>query len=323
MSPLTRRHAVAALALLPSLLRAQSFPARAITLVVPFAAGGGTDSIARDLARTLSDKLGQPVIVDNRGGGGGAIGANSVARAQADGYTLLFATSTFITNAAFEPSTPYRVETDFAPVAMIGRGPLLLVGSKELGATSITQLRALAQARPQGLDFCSAGNGSINHLAGELFRSRTQLNLTHVPYKGSGPATIDLLAGRVSLFFATVPTILPHVRESRVNLLAVTGAKRSALFPDTPTMAESGVKDFNISTWWGLLAPAQTPKAIVDKLNLAINEAAAKNPVRARLVHEGAEAITGSPADFQRALAAELALWRGVVKTAGLKRDKE
>ncbi len=327
----TRRPALQIIALLgallpaltPSMTWAQNYPAKTITLVVPFAAGGGTDSIARDVARVLSEKLGQPVIVENRGGGGGAIGANSVAKAQADGYTLLFATSTFITNAAAEASTPYDVEKDFAPVAMIGRGPLLVVSSKELGAKNITQLRALGQARPQGLDYCSAGNGSINHLAGELFRSRTQLNLTHVPYKGSGPATIDLLAGRVSLFFATVPTILPHVREGRVNLLAVTGLKRSPLFPETPTMAESGVNDFNITTWWGVLAPAKTPKAVVDKLNFAINAAAAIDPVRARLVNEGAESISGSPADFQRALARELALWRGVVKTAGLKLNKE
>lgn len=310
-------------AMAPALAWAQNYPAKNITLIVPFAAGGGTDSIARDVARVLSDKLGQPVIVENRGGGGGAIGANSVAKAQADGYTLLFATSTFITNAAAEASTPFDVEKDFAPVAMIGRGPLLVVSSKELGAKNITQLRALGQARPQGLDYCSAGNGSINHLAGELFRSRTQLNLTHVPYKGSGPATIDLLAGRVNLFFATVPTILPHVREGRVNLLAVTGLQRSPLFPDTPTMAESGVSDFNITTWWGVLAPAKTPRAVVDKLNLAINAAAAIDPVRGRLVNEGADAISGSPADFQRALSRELVLWRGVVKTAGLKLNKE
>lgn len=310
---------LAALVMLPTLLLAQSYPAKPITLVVPFAPGGGTDSIARDVARSLSEKLGQPVIVDNKGGGGGSIGANAVAKAQADGYTLLFATSTFITNAAAQASSPYDVEKDFAPVSMIGRGPLLVVASKGLGAKSITQLRAYGHARPQGLDYCSAGNGSINHLAGELFRNRTQLNLTHVPYKGSGPATIDLLAGRVQLFFATVPTILPYVRDGRVDLLAVTGQKRSPLFPDTPTMIESGVSDFNITTWWGVLAPAKTPKGIINKLNLAINEAAAKEPLRGRLVGEGADAISGTPADFQRALATELALWRGVVKTSGLK----
>jgi tripartite-type tricarboxylate transporter receptor subunit TctC len=313
-----RRVALAALALLPGLALAQSYPAKAITLVIPFAAGGGTDSIARDVAKTLSDKLGQPVIVDNKGGGGGSIGANAVAKAQADGYTLLFATSTLITNAAMEASSPYNVEKDFAPIAMIGRGPLLVVASKELGAKNITQLRAMAQARTQGLDYCSAGNGSINHLAGEMFRQKAQLNLTHVPYKGSGPATMDLLAGRVQLFFATVPTILPHVREGRVDVLAVTGSKRSPLFPDTPTMAEAGVANFNVTTWWGVLAPAKTPQRIIDQLNAAINQTAAQDPVRARLVNEGADAIQGTPADFQRVLGSELALWRGVIKTSGL-----
>jgi tripartite-type tricarboxylate transporter receptor subunit TctC len=315
----TRRAVFAALALLPSFAFAQSYPSKAITLVIPFAAGGGTDSIARDVAKTLSEKLGQPVIVDNKGGGGGSIGANAVAKAQADGYTLLFATSTLITNAAMEASSPYSVEKDFAPIAMIGRGPLLVVASKELGAKSITQLRAMGQARPQGLDYCSAGNGSINHLAGEMFRQKSGLNLTHVPYKGSGPATMDLLAGRVQLFFATVPTILPHVREGRVVLLAVTGSKRSTLFPDTPTMAEAGVADFNVTTWWGVLAPAKTPQRIIEQLNLAINETAAQDPVRGRLVNEGADAVKGTPADFQRVLASELALWRGVIKTSGLK----
>ncbi len=319
MKQLNRRAILASIILLPAMSWAQSFPTKPITLIVPFAAGGGTDSIARDVAKSLAEKLGQSVVIDNRGGAGGAIGANMVAKAQADGYTLLFATSTFITNAAAETHTPYDVEKDFAPVAMLGRGPLLVVASKELGARTIAQLRTIGQARPEGLDFCSAGNGSINHLAGELFRSRTQLNMTHVPYKGSGPATMDLLAGRVSLFFATVPTILPYVRDGRVTLLAVTGNQRSSLFPETPTMAEAGIKDFSITTWWGVMAPAKTPKAIIDKLNLAINEVAAKDPVRSRLDSEGADAISGSPADFQRALGNELSLWRGVVKAAGIK----
>jgi tripartite-type tricarboxylate transporter receptor subunit TctC len=306
---------------LPFDLLAQGYPVKTITLVVPFAPGGGTDSIARDIARSLADKLGQTVIVDNKGGGGGSIGANAVAKALTDGYTLLFATSTFVTNAATETTASYNVEKDFAPIAMIGRGPLLVVTSKELGIRSIAQLRAMGQSRPQGFDYCSAGNGSINHLAGELFRQKTQLNLTHVPYKGSGPATMDLLAGRVQLFFSTVPTILSYVRDDRVDLLAVTGKTRSALFPATPTMSESGVNDFNITTWWGVLAPANTPKAIIEKLNHAINEAAATESVRKRLLSEGAETFSGSPAEFQSILASELSLWRGVVKSAGLKLD--
>ena len=301
---------------------ADNYPLRPITLVVPFAPGGGTDSIARDMARALSDKLGQAVVVDNKGGGGGALGANAVAKSAADGYTLLFATSTFVTNAASEASGNYQIEKDFAPIAMIGRGPLLVVASKSLGVKTMAQLKPTIAAIAQGVDFCSAGNGSINHLAGELFRQHSGLKLTHIPYKGSGPATIDLLAGRVQLFFATVPTILPYVRDQRVDLLAVTSAKRSALFPTTPTMAESGYKDFDISTWWGVLAPAKTPQTLVDKLNQAINEVAAHDPVRTRLMHEGAEAISGTPEAFARTLSHELVQWRAVAKAAGLRADK-
>ncbi|NYE26200.1 tripartite tricarboxylate transporter substrate binding protein [Pigmentiphaga litoralis] len=318
-TPLLHWTAAAALGVLPALASAQTYPTRPITLVVPFAAGGGTDSIARDVAKTLGDKLGQTVVVDNRGGGGGSIGATMVANAKPDGYTLLFATSTFVTNAASEINATYDVEKSYAPVAMIGRGPLFVVTSKELGVKNITQLRALGQARADGINFCSAGNGSINHLAGELFHQRSGLNMTHVPYKGSGPATVDLLAGRVQLFFATVPTILTHVQSNRVDLLAVTGAKRSPLFPDVPTMAEAGVPNFNITTWWGVLAPAKTPVALVNQLNQAINDVAAADLVRNRLVHEGADPISGSPADFKRALSSELALWKGVVKTSGMK----
>jgi tripartite-type tricarboxylate transporter receptor subunit TctC len=173
---------------LPSAVAQQSYPNKSITLIVPFAAGGGTDSIARSLAKALSEKLGTQVIVDNKGGGGGSIGANAVAKAKPDGYTLLLATSTFATHAASASDLPYVVNTDFAPIALLGRGPLMVVATKELGIKNITQLRALAQSRPSGLDFCSAGIGSINHLAGELFKQKANVNLTHVPYKGSAPA---------------------------------------------------------------------------------------------------------------------------------------
>ncbi len=297
----------------------QPYPSRAITLIVPFAAGGGTDSIARDLAKTLSEKLGQPVVVDNRGGGGGVIGAQAVARAPADGYTLLFATSTFVTNAVAGGAVPYAVDRDFTPLAMLGRGPLMVVSSKQMGVRTVPELIAAARKRPQGIDYCSAGPGSINHLAGELFRQKTGLNMTHVPYKGSGPATLDLMADRVQLFFATVPTILPLVKDERVTLLAVTGDKRSPLYPQVPTMIESGVKGFDINTWWGVLAPPRMPPALVAKLNTAINESAASGLVPERLKHEGAESISGTPDDFRKTLAQELVSWRAVVKSADIK----
>lgn len=298
---------------------ADAFPSQPITLIVPFAAGGGTDSIARDMARTLGERLGQPVVVENRGGGGGSIGATVVANAKPDGHTLLFATSTFVTNAAAGIATTYDVQRSFAPVAMLGRGPLLVVSAKDLGLKNVADLRA--RAAKDSLNYCSAGNGSINHLTGELFNQRAQVEMTHVPYKGSGPATVDLLAGRVQVFFATVPTMLSQVQDKRVDLLAVTGKTRSPLFPDTPTLDEAGLSGFDITTWWGVLAPAGTPADVVAKLNGAVNEAAADPRVKDRLTHEGAQLLRGSPQDFGQALGAELAMWRAVVQKAGVKLD--
>ncbi|WP_454690410.1 Bug family tripartite tricarboxylate transporter substrate binding protein [Achromobacter aloeverae] len=323
-----RRRLLAGLALcIPTLAMtaaaraSDDYPSHPITLVVPFAAGGGTDSIARDLARTLADRLGRSVVVENRGGGGGAIGAGMVANARPDGYTLLFATSTFVTNAAAGVATNYDVQKSFAPIALLGRGPLLVVTAKNLGLKNIAGLRELASKPDANLNFCSAGNGSINHLSGELFKQKTGAQMTHVPYKGSGPATVDLLAGRVQVFFATVPTILPQVKDHRVDLLAVTGKTRSPLFPDVPTVEESGVPDFDISTWWAVLAPAGTPQAIIDKLNKDVNAAAADKIVAERLKNEGAEAFSGPPEALAKTLDSELKMWRQVVAKSGMKMD--
>ena len=302
-------------------VNAASYPKKSITLIVPFAPGGGTDSIARDLAKILSEKLGQSVIVDNRGGGGGSIGASMGSKAEADGYTLLFVTSTFITHAATDSTAGYNVEKDFSPVAMIGRGPLLVVSNKSIPAKSLSELIQLSIQNPDGLNYCSSGPGSINHLSGELFKQKTGAKLTHIPYKGSGPATIDLLAGRVQVFFATIPTILPYVESDRVNVLAITSEKRSPLFPSIPTAIEAGIPDFNISTWWGIVAPPGTPNAIVKQLNEVVNYAANKDPLKARLAKEGALAYKLSPSDFQKMLNKELKMWQNVVKSSNLKVD--
>lgn len=298
---------------------AQAYPNKSITLIVPFAAGGGTDSIARDLAKALSDALGQPVIVDNRGGGGGAIGAQMVAKAEPDGHTLLFITSTFVTHAATEVTPSYDVEKDYAPIAMLGRGPLMVVANKELGLKNMADLIALAKKSRDGVNYCSAGLGSINHLSGELFKQKTQIPMTHIPYKGSGPATLDLLAGRVQIFFATMPTMLQYVETNRVTLLAMTGEKRSPLFPNTPTLIESGIPGFDISTWWGVVAPAGTPALIVQTLNQEIQKVASKDPLKGRLLKEGAQLYQTSPAQMQKLLSNELQQWRSVVKSADIK----
>ncbi len=302
-------------------VNAGKFPEKTITLIVPFAPGGGTDSIARDLAKILSEKLGQPVIVDNRGGGGGSIGASMGSKADADGYTLLFVTSTFITHAATDSSAGYDIEKDFSPVAMIGRGPLLVVSNKSIPAKSLSELIQLSNQTSDGLNYCSAGPGSINHLSGELFKQKTGAKLIHIPYKGSGPATIDLLAGRVQVFFATIPTILPYVETDRVNVLAITSEKRSPLFPSVPTAIESGIVGLNISTWWGIVAPPGTPSSIVKQLNEAVNYAANKDPLKARLTKEGALAYKVSPEEFQKMLNSELKMWKNVVKSSNLKID--
>lgn len=308
-----------AIAALPLLATAQDYPKRPITLVVPFSAGGGTDSIARELGKFLSEKLGQPVVVDNRGGGGGAIAAKSVARADADGHTLLFVTSTFVTHAATDNKASYNVMKDFTPIAMIGRGPLMVVTSKGVGVKNISELVAATKKKPEGLDYCSSGAGSVTHLAGELFIQKTGANLTHVPYKGSGPATVDFLAGRTHVFFATFPTMLQYVKSGAVDMIATTGTQRSPLFPNVPTVAEAGIPNFNITTWWGVVAPAGLPPPIVTKLNALINEASAKEPLKGRLVSEGAEAYSATPMEFQTMLGAELTMWRDVVKKGNIK----
>jgi len=301
------------------LVLAATYPQKPITMIVPFAPGGGTDSIARDLAKSLSEALGQSMIVDNRGGGGGAIGAQMVAKAEPDGYTILFITSTFVTHAASETTPSYDIEKDFAPIAMLGRGPLMVVANKELGFKTIADAIAYAKKSPDGINYCSAGLGSINHLSGELFKQKTNISMTHIPYKGSGPASLDLLAGRVQVFFATMPTMLQYVETNRVTLLAMTSEKRSPLFPNIPTVSESGIPGFEISTWWGIVAPAGTPPAIVQKLNQEIQKAASKDPLKGRLLKEGAQLYQTTPSQMQKLLSNELQQWRSVVKSADMK----
>lgn len=313
---------LAGIALLaPAASHAQAYPSRPITLVVPFAPGGGTDSLARELAKLMQDKLGQPVVVDNRGGAGGAIAAAQVAQAKPDGHTLLFVTSTFVTVAATDRKLSYDILRDFTPIALLGRGPLLLVVNKDLPVTSVRELVDAARRKPDAFNYVSAGQGSINHLSGELFVQRTGARMTHVPYKGSGPATLDLIGGQAQVFFATVPTILGQVKGGKVRLLAATSAKRSPLFPDVPTVQESGVKDFTVETWWGIVGPANLPPEIVATLNQAINAAAGSAEMKKRFESEGADPFVGKPGDLGAQLARELEGWRRVVREGGLKID--
>jgi tripartite-type tricarboxylate transporter receptor subunit TctC len=299
---------------------AQTYPEnKPITLVVPFAAGGGTDLIARDLGRHLSDQLGQPIIIDNKGGGGGIIGAQHVARAKPDGHTLLLATSTFITSVAGQPKLPYDVFKDFTPVALLGRGPLMVIVNKETGIASIADLIARAKAQPGSLAFASSGPAGIQHLAGELFVQRTDTKMTHVPYKGGGPATMDLLSGQVQVYFSTVPTIIAHLKADKVRLLATTGKVRMKVFPDAPTVMETGVADYEVGTWWGVIGPAGLPPHVIAKLGQAVNNAAASDTMVKRFQDEGAESFRGSPEAFAAMMAEELKVWKKVVEDGNLK----
>jgi tripartite-type tricarboxylate transporter receptor subunit TctC len=306
-------------ALLSTTALAQGYPQRPITLVVPFAPGGGTDSLARELAKLVNDRLGQPVVVDNRGGAGGAIAAAQVAQAKPDGYTLLFVTSTFVTVAATDRQLSYDILKDFTPIAMLGRGPLLLVVNKETGIANVSQLVDAAKKKPDAFNYVSAGQGSINHLAGVLFAQRTGATMTHIPYKGSGPATMDLIGGQAQVFFATVPTILGQVKGGKVRLIATTSAARSKLFPEVPTVQESGVKGFVVETWWGIVGPPGMPADVVRALNRAINDSAATAEMKKRFETEGAEPFSGAPSDLAAVLRDELEGWRRVVREGGLK----
>jgi tripartite-type tricarboxylate transporter receptor subunit TctC len=309
-----------ALTVLAPLAGAQTFPqAKPITLVVPFAAGGGTDAIARDLAERLREKLGQPVVVENIGGGGGSIAATRIKSAAADGHMLMLVTSTFITTAAVGRNLPYDVLTDFTPVALLGKGPLVVVVNKDIGITTLPQLLERLRGQPSRFNYVSSGAGSVTHLAGELFLQKTGTQMTHIPYRGSGPAVQDLLGGSGQAFFATIPTILGQVQGKTVTLLAVTSKERSRLFPDTPTVASFGIQDYDVGTWWGVVAPPRLPEPILSALNKAINEAAGSPQLVERFAKEGAEPFKGSAADFGKALASELASWRKVVQDGNIK----
>lgn len=322
-----QRRALLAMALSASVLTllgtrttiAETYPDRPITIVVPFAAGGGTDSIAREIGAHLQKKLGKPVVIENVGGGGGAIGASRVAESDPDGYNLLFVTSTFVTHAAVDSSVPYDVNKDFTPIAQLGHGPLLVVVNKGVAPNTIQELIAAAKDAPDDYAFASAGPGSINHLSGELFNQMTGTEILHIPYKGSGPATLDLVGGSVQLFFATVPTMLGQVKAGEVKLLATTGAERSSLFPDIPTVQEAGIQNFDVETWWGIVGPAGLPEPIVEKLNAAINEVLEIETVKKRFVGEGASVTQDKPGKLGETISTELTDWKTLVGEAGIK----
>lgn len=301
---------------------AQDYPRRPVRLIVPFPPGGGNDIVARAVAHQLSASLGQPFVVDNRSGAGGAIGAELAARAPADGHTLfLGGVGSHVVNPNLHAKLSYDPVRDFAPVTLIASAPSVLVVHPSVHAATVAEFTALAKANPGKLNYASNGNGSSAQLAALLYESMAGVRMVHVPYKGVSPALVDLLSGEVQLMFGTIVAILPHIKAARLRALAVTGKNRSASLPDVPTLAESGLPGYEAGSWYGILAPAGTPAAIVATLNAEINKAMRQPEVRERLAAEGAEVIGGTPEDFASHIRAELARMGKLMREAGIRME--
>ena len=300
---------------------AQSYPSKPIRLVLPYPPGGGTDVIARPLAQKLTEQLGQQVIVDNRGGAGGNIGMEFVAKSPADGYTLLFAlTAQYAVNLSLYPKLPYDPVRDYAPISLLANAPYLLVVHPALPAKSVAELVALVKARPGQLSYSSSGNGSGAHLAGEMLRSLARVEILHVPYKGAGPAMPDLIAGQVQLSFITYTAAGPHIKTGRLRALGVTTAKRSPTLPDLPAIGET-VAGYDSAVWYGFAAPAGTPLEIVSKLNAEVLRVLAAPDFRSRITLEAVSPIGSTPEEFGSFMKSEIVRWAKVVKDSGAKVD--
>ena len=298
---------------------AAGYPERPVKIVVPFAPGAGTDAMGRLMAQKLGEALGATFVVENRAGASGAIGTQYVAQAAPDGYTLLLVASPFTTVAASLPSANYDPLTQFAPVGMIASGPLVWAASTKLPVNNMKELVALARKKPGALNYGSAGSGGVNHLVLELLKARTGTFITHIPYRGVAPATMDMIGGQIELVTGTIPALLPFIRDGRVKPLAVTSAKRSPALPDVPSMAEAGLSGIDVVNYFALAAPIGTPAAVIEKLNIALNKVVVLPEVTARFKADAVEAAPGSPALLGHFIEADYRAWRNVVKTQNLK----
>ncbi|HET9403258.1 MAG TPA: tripartite tricarboxylate transporter substrate binding protein [Burkholderiales bacterium] len=300
--------------------QAQNYPDRPIRLIVPLAAGGAMDTIARSVGAKLTDNLGQTVVVDNRGGGGGTVGAGIAMSADADGYTLIMLSATSVIRPLLYKAN-YVMFRDFTAISQVSAQPYLLVVNPKLPVKTVPELVTHAKANPGKLNYASAGQGSIIHLASELLGVNTGIRMVHVPYKGMGAAYPDLLAGHTQLALASVVSALPHTRSGRLRGVAVTSPQRSKAAPDIPTIAESGVKGYAVTNWYGLLAPAKTPRPIIDRLHRNVVMVLQQPDVAKRFSADGAEAVHSTPVEFTAHIKAETRKWAGVIKQAGIKGD--
>lgn len=294
-----------------------AFPSRAVRYVVPAAPGGGSDALARTLAQKLNEEWGQPVVVDNRSGANGIIGTDAVAKSKPDGYTWIQVLNTHVINPIVYRKIPYDAR-DLIPVTLLAKYPYILIVHPSLPAKSVRELIALAKARPGQLIYASSGNASGPHLSMELFKTRSKIDMVHVPYKGSGPGSIDLIGGHVQLLLTSYLSAVPLIRGGRVRVLAVTGARRAAALPDVSTMIESGVPGYDVNGWYGLMVAAGTPPAIVSKIQADVASALRAPAINARLVNELADPIGNSPEEFAAYLNSETQTWGGVIKNLNL-----
>jgi tripartite-type tricarboxylate transporter receptor subunit TctC len=301
---------------------AQSYPSKPIRLIVPFTPGGSTDILGRAIGQKLAEALAQQVVIENRPGAGGSIGAEAAARAAPDGYTLLMGhIGTLAVNPSLYPKLGYDPLKSFVPVAWVARVTNVLVVNPAVPAQSVQELIRLAHDQPGRLRYGSGGNGSAAHLATEYFKLRTQTDIVHVPYKGTGPAVTDLLGGQIEVMMTGAPAVMSHVKAGKMRALAISSAQRIESLPDLPTIAEAGVPGFEAIQWYGVVAPTGTPEAVITRLNAEINRALATPELKARLVAEGAEAAPTTPQAFGAFIAAEIERWRPVIQKAGLKAE--
>jgi tripartite-type tricarboxylate transporter receptor subunit TctC len=313
---------IAALALAASLARAaDEYPARAVRVIVPFAPGGGTDVVGRILAQQLSQRLGQSFVIENRPAGSGIVGADLVAKAQGDGYTLLFAFSSLSSSAKLISHLPYDPTTDFAPVALATTSPLVMFLHPSVPATNLREFIAYAKANPGKLNYGSSGPGSSPHLATELLMSMAGIQMTHIPYKGIAPAITAQLANEVQMSLTPIAVGMPHARAGKLRALAQAGLKRSVAIPDVPTIDESGLPGFEVIGWWGMLAPAKTPRPVVLLLNREVRAALDAPEVKKSLVDQGMDPAGGSPEEFGALIRADMDKWGDVGKRLGVKLD--
>jgi tripartite-type tricarboxylate transporter receptor subunit TctC len=328
--PLTRRHLLASAAALPLLVRAQgAWPTKPVRIVVPFAAGGTTDILARAMAPELQRVFGQPFVVDNKPGAGGNNGAAEVAKAAPDGYTLLMGTvGTHAINPSLYPKMPYDHVKDFVPITLVAGVPNVVImnpaSAQKYGVNNLADLVRAARGNPGKLNVASSGNGTSIHLSAELFKSMTGTFMLHLPYRGSGPALIDLMAGNVDLMFDNLPSALPHIKSGKLKALAVTSGQRSGALPEVPTVSEAGgllLKNYEASSWFGLLAPAGTPVDVVNRIQQETAKALATATIKERLLSQGAIPGGMTPAEFVRFINAETRKWAQVVKASGAKID--